>query len=30
MEAGVKFAAEAIDSGAAARKLKELVRVSNT
>ena len=30
MEAGVKLAAEAIDSGAAARKLKELVRVSNT
>ena len=27
---GVKLAAEAIDSGAAARKLKELVRVSNT
>ena len=30
IEAGVKLAAEAIDSGAAARKLKELVRVSNT
>ncbi len=30
MEAGVKLAAEAIDSGAAARKLKELVRVSYT
>lgn len=30
MEVGVKLAAEAIDSGAAARKLKELVRVSNT
>ena len=30
MEAGVKLAAETIDSGAAARKLKELVRVSNT
>ena len=30
MEAGVKLAAEAIDSGAAARKLKKLVRVSNT
>lgn len=30
MEAGVKLAAEAIDSGAAARKLKELVRTSNT
>ena len=29
MEAGVKLAAEAIDSGAAAQKLKELVRVSN-
>lgn len=30
MEAGVKLAAEAIDSGAAAQKLKELVRVSNS
>ena len=28
MEAGVKLAAEAIDSGAAAQKLEELVRVS--
>lgn len=30
MEAGVKLAAEAIDSGAAAQKLEELVRVSNS
>lgn len=30
MEAGVKLAAEAIDSGAAAQKLKELVCVSNS
>ena len=30
MEAGVKLAAEAIDSGAAAQKLKELVHVSNS
>ena len=30
LEAGVKLAAEAIDSGAAAQKLKELVRVSNS
>lgn len=30
MEAGVKLAAEAIDSGAAAQKLKQLVRVSNS
>lgn len=30
MEAGVKLAAEAIDSGEAAQKLKELVRVSNS
>lgn len=30
MEVGVKLAAEAIDSGAAAQKLKELVRVSNS